>query len=110
MILATPSTNCMVTYIALVTGLSDKDDTGPNHGFGGAQSSGDDDSGEERDAAVAAAVAQKAKARGGSATAALQRAEEAGAANARGERGLGLTSAGRQNSGRHSGSSSQGRR
>lgn len=60
--------------------LSDKDDAGPNHGFGGAQSSGDEDSDEERQAAAAAAVAQKARARGGSATAALQRAEEAGAA------------------------------
>ena len=66
-------------FMCLIAGLLDKDDAGPNHGFGGAQSSGDEDSDEERQVAVAAAVAQKARARGGSATAALQRAEEAGA-------------------------------
>lgn len=65
------------------TGLSDKDDAGPSHGFGGgggSQSSDGDDSEEEREAAIAAAVARRARNAGGSATAAmaaLQRAEAA---------------------------------
>ncbi len=66
-----------------VAGLSDRDDAGPNHGFGADAASGespdDEDSDEEAAAGVAATVARQARAGGGSVDAtlaALQRAEE----------------------------------